>query len=314
MPAFPTPSRCIVLDWGTTSFRALLVEGAGVIIDRIETQDGIQSVPRNGFEEVLTRAVAPWRVAHGLLPIYAAGMIGSRNGWVEMPYVETPADAEALAKAIRWMKLADGGTIAFIPGLTDRSVEPFPDVMRGEETQLVGLGLNQEMTVVLPGTHSKWARIEKGRIARFRSFVTGEIFGILLRHSFIAQVARPPTMTDWTAFARGVDVARDRTEPSGLLSRLFSARTGWLAGKLVPAEMADYLSGVVVGTEFREAQDLGWFDSGDRVGIIGADHLVEAYRRASLAVGLEPHLGPADAAVLGSLAIAKIAERGKHAT
>jgi 2-dehydro-3-deoxygalactonokinase len=313
MPASPITPRCIVLDWGTTMFRALLADAAGAVIDRLETRDGIQSLPKTGFEVVLTRNVAPWRAAHGLLPIYAAGMIGSRNGWIEMPYVETPAGAEALAEALRWMKLADGGTITFVPGLTDTRVKPFPDVMRGEETQLVGFGLDREMTIVLPGTHSKWARIEKGRIERFRTFVTGEVFGTLSRHSFIAQVAEAQPMPNWAAFARGLDAACDRTEASGLLARLFSVRTGWLAGKLGPAEMTDYLSGLVIGTEFREARDLGWFDTGDRVGIIGGDALVEVYRRAALAFGLEPHLGPADAAVRGCLAIAEIAERVTHA-
>jgi 2-dehydro-3-deoxygalactonokinase len=302
------PPRCIVLDWGTTTFRALLIDAAGGIVDRVETQDGIQSVPKEGFEAVLTRNIAPWRAAHGLQPVYAAGMIGSRNGWVEMPYVETPAGVEALAAAVRRMRLADGGVIGFLPGLTDKSVKPFADVMRGEETQLTGFGLAREMTVVLPGTHSKWARIENGRIARFRTFVTGEVFATLSRHSFIAQVAEPTPSPNWKAFALGLDATHDRTQPCGLLSHLFSVRTGWLAGKLAPADMGDYLSGIVIGMEFREAQDLGWFATGDRLGIIGADHLLEAYRRAAEAFGLAPHLGPRDAAVRGSLAIAALAE------
>jgi 2-dehydro-3-deoxygalactonokinase len=306
MPAPTTSPRCIVLDWGTTTFRALLVDGTGGVVARIETQDGIQSVPKSGFEAVLARAIAPWRAAHGLLPIYAAGMIGSRNGWVEMPYVETPAGPEALARAVRRVKLEDGGGIFFIPGLTDASVKPFPDVMRGEETQLVGLGLARDMTVVLPGTHSKWARIEKGRIARFRTFVTGEVFATLSRHSFIAQMAKRQAEPDWAAFAQGLDAARDSTQASGLLSRLFSVRTGWLAGRLRPEEMTDYLSGVVVGAEFREVADLGWFKTGDEVVIIGGTELVEVYRRAAFAFGLTPYPGPPDAAVRGCLVIAGI--------
>lgn len=312
MPTSPTPPRCIVLDWGTTSFRALLVDAKGAALDRVETQDGIQSVPKAGFEAVLTRNIASWRATHPTLPIYAAGMITSRNGWVETPYVEAPAGAEALAHALRRVKLADGGVIGFIPGLTDKSVRPFPDVMRGEETQLVGFGLGQEMTVVLSGTHSKWARIEKGRIARFRTFVTGEIFALLSRHSFIAQLAKPQPTPNWSAFAHGLEVAGDRTQACGLLSHLFSVRTGWLAGKLAPPETSDYLSGLVVGMEFREAREMGWFEPRERVGIIGGDHLVEVYRRAAIAFGLEPDLGSSDAAVRGALVIAEIAERGGH--
>ncbi len=312
MKASAHPPRCIVLDWGTTSFRALLVDAKGGVLDRKETQDGIQTVPKGAFETVFTRNIAPWRGEHPRLPVYAAGMITSRNGWIETPYVETPAGGEALAAAVKWVKLADGGKIGFIPGLTDKSVVPFPDVMRGEETQLVGFGLDQEITVVLPGTHSKWARLENGRIARFRTFVTGEIFAILSRHSFIAQLAKPQPEPNWSAFALGLDAARDRSQARGLLSNLFSVRTGWLAGKLTAPETSDYLSGLVVGTEFCEAREMGWFTAGDLVGIIGGEFLVEAYRRAALAFGLTPHPGPSDAAVRGALVIAEIAERMGH--
>jgi len=312
MKASPHPPRCIVLDWGTTSLRALLVDANGAVLDRVETQDGIQSVPKTGFEAVLARNIASWRHAHTALPVYAAGMITSRNGWIETPYVEAPAGADALAAAVKWLRLADGGVIGFIPGLTDKSVKPFPDVMRGEETQLVGFGLGQEMTVVLPGTHSKWARIEKGRIARFRTFVTGEIFALLSRHSFIAQLSKPQPVPNWSAFTHGLEVAGDRTQACGLLSHLFSVRTGWLAGKLAPPETSDYLSGLVVGMEFREAREMGWFKAGERVGIIEGDHFVEVYRRAAIAFGLEPDLGPSDAAVRGALVIAEIAERRGH--
>jgi 2-dehydro-3-deoxygalactonokinase len=312
MKAYPHRSHCIVLDWGTTSFRALLVDAKSEILDRVETQEGIQSVPKAGFEAVLTRNTASWRAAHPALPIYAAGMITSRNGWVETPYVEVPAGAEALARALRRVKLADGGIIGFIPGLTDKRVKPFPDVMRGEETQLVGFGLDRAMTVVLPGTHSKWSRIEKGSIVRFRTFVTGEIFSALSRHSFIAQLAKPQREPNWGAFTQGLETACDRTQACGLLSHLFSVRTGWLAGKLAPNETSDYLSGLVVGMEFREAGEMGWFKAGEHVGIVGGEHLVEVYRRAALAFGLEFHLGPSDAAVRGSLAIAEIADGIGH--
>lgn len=312
MKAFSSHPRCIVLDWGTTNFRALLADAKGAVLDRIETQDGIQTVPKDAFETVFVRNIASWRGEHPALPVYAAGMITSRNGWIETPYVEAPAGIEALAAAVKWMNLADGGLIGFLPGLTDKSVKPFPDVMRGEETQLVGFGLDQEMTIVLPGTHSKWARIEGGRIARFRTFVTGEVFSILSRHSFIAQLAEPQPEPNWSAFALGLDSARERTQAHGLLSNLFSVRTGWLAGKLTPPETSDYLSGLVVGTEMSEAREMGWFTAGERVGVIGGEPLVEVYRRAALAFGLAPRPGPAHAAVRGALAIAEIAERMGH--
>src|SRR5688572_29600792 len=132
-----TTRQRVIVDWGTSSFRANLVDPRGTTRDRIETGDGIQSISKDHFPNVLDRALSPWRSVHGPLSIYAAGMIGSRNGWVEMPYVPTPADAPALAAAVKRIALPSGDTITFIPGLTERSARPFPDVMRGEETQLV---------------------------------------------------------------------------------------------------------------------------------------------------------------------------------
>jgi 2-dehydro-3-deoxygalactonokinase len=308
-----SPPRFIVLDWGTTSFRALLVDAEGAVSDRIETQSGIQSVPEKSFEAVLTRAIAPWRAAHGPLPILAAGMIGSRNGWVEMPYVETPAGVEEIAHAARRVRLADGGDVLFMPGLTDRSARPFPDVMRGEETQLVGLGLERDRLVVLPGTHCKWARIGGGRILRFRTFVTGEVFATLSSHSFIAQMAQPQPRPNWAAFARGLDAARDPGTGTGLLSRLFSVRTGWLAGELEAEEASDYLSGLILGTEFQEVAALGWVEAGEEIAIVGSERLVELYRRAASAFGLAPHPGPAEASLRGCLAIAKSLEGAQDA-
>ena len=308
--AAPSP-RFIVLDWGTSSFRALLVDAAGIVLDRIETQDGIKSAPQAGFESVLAAAVAPWRRRHGLLPILASGMIGSRNGWVEMPYVETPAGIAEIARAARRLRLKDGGDILFVPGLTDKTARPFPDVMRGEETQLLGLGLDRDLTAVLPGTHCKWARIEEGRIARFRTFVTGEAFETLSRHSFIAQMVKPRATPDWASFARGLEAARDAASP-GLLSRLFAVRTGWLAGELGEEESGDFLSGLLIGSEFREVAELGWFRRGDEVAIIGGEALVARYRRAAEAFGLAPEPGPADAALRGVLAIAARLEGSDH--
>jgi 2-dehydro-3-deoxygalactonokinase len=304
----------IILDWGTTSFRALLVAPDGAVQDRIETEDGIQSVRDSDFLGVLQRAIAPWRAAYGLLPVYAAGMIGSRNGWTEMPYVPAPARAEDFAAQVKVVLLPDGGTITFLPGLTDHSARPFPDVMRGEETQLVGFGLERDATVVLPGTHAKWAHISGGRIATFQTFVTGEIFGTLSRHSFLSKVAREPATPNWDAFLKGVALVRDAKRPAGLLTHLFSVRTGWLSGGLVPEQMTDYLSGLVVASEFREAKALGWFKDGERIAVVGDDHLVEVYERVAGAFGLSLEPASEDAAVRGCLAIAQIAEERRPAT
>src|SRR5262249_54481072 len=160
-----------------------------------------------------------------------------------------PAGLAEIASAARRVGLADGGGILFLPGLTDRSARPFPDVMRGEETQLVGLGLETDRTRILPGTPCQSGPLRTGRIRPFRRSVPGGVYSSLLRPSFIARMAKPSEEPDWAAFGEGLAAARDEAAASGLLSRLFSVRTGWLAGKLLSEEASDYLSGLMLGCE-----------------------------------------------------------------
>jgi 2-dehydro-3-deoxygalactonokinase len=188
-----------------------------------------------------------------------------------------------------------------------------PDVMRGEETQLVGFGLDRPQTIVLPGTHAKWARVGEGSIQAFQTFVTGEVFGTLSRYSFLSKVARPGPAPNWEAFRRGAELAlANGRSAAGLLARLFAVRSGWLAGKLDPADMTDYLSGLVVASEFVEARKAGWYSTGDVVAIIGGDDLVEVYRRTAEIMGVAPVVGPDDAALRGVLEIARIYASGSQ--
>lgn len=294
-----TPAAVIV-DWGTTSFRAHLVTGAGEVLSHIETDQGISELRGCGFEAVLMAALGPWRMAYGPLPVVALGMITSRNGWIELPYVSCPAGSQDLARATVKRTLPDGGTLLFLPGLTDPARLPFPDVMRGEETQIVGNGLDLAATVVLPGTHSKWARVCDGQILGFQTFVTGEIFALLLKHSFIARASVAPIEPDMAAFRRGLIEAE---QTPALLSVLFSARTGVLAGRLHPEEVADYISGLVIGQEFRQAHESGWFSPGQSVNIVGNDGLNMRYAMAADVFGLGVRSVTEFAAIHGALAI-----------
>jgi 2-dehydro-3-deoxygalactonokinase len=296
----------VVLDWGTSRFRAALVQPDGGVVDRIETGDGIQGLQREDFAGVLARALAPWG-GHAPFAIVGAGMVTSRNGWVEVPYVACPADARAIAAGAQRIPLEGAGAVLLVPGLIDRAATPYPDVLRGEETQLVGLGLERDATVVLPGTHCKWARIERGAIRRFQTFVTGEVFALLAQHSFIARMAAPAPAADWAAFERGVAIAAaDDARSPGLLARLFAVRTGWLDGAVAPREVGDILSGIVVGSEFAEARAAGWLAGAPRLVLIGGEELATRYVRAARAFGLAAEAGPADASILGALVISGI--------
>lgn len=291
----------VVIDWSATRLEAQLIGNADEIVDRIGTDDGLRQAAGR-HEAILTEVLAPWRLKDGPLHILAAGMIGSRNGWIEMGYVPTPAGLNEIAHAVRHVTLASGDRVTLIPGLTDPKAIPFPDVMRGEEAQLVGHGLNRDMVAVMPGNNGKWVRVEGHRITGFRTFMTGELSALLLKHSGLAAIAQPVAERDWNAFSRGVDCAKDPGS-HGLLTRLFAVRTGWLAGKVAPTEIADYLRGLLIGWEFVEARQAGWWQDGDSVDIVGDDDRVEDYRHVAEGMGLKANVAAEDTALRGALAI-----------
>jgi 2-dehydro-3-deoxygalactonokinase len=296
------------VDWGTTSFRAALVSLAGTVLAQIETPEGIQLIPDRAYEPVLMRALEGWFAAHGPLPVVALGMITSRTGWVEVPYVCCPARAADLAAGTFRQTLPNGAKLIFLAGLTDPARKPFADVMRGEETQILGFGVARDATLVLPGTHSKWARLRSGAIESFQTFVTGEIFALLSQHSFIAKAGAgqndPP---DWAAFDRGVaEAASEGAYADAFLSLLFSARTGMLAGALGASQILDYVSGLVIGHEFREARGQGWFKTGDAIGIVGNDELNLRYGKVAQAFGLRVLDGGEGAAIAGAMVLCRL--------
>jgi 2-dehydro-3-deoxygalactonokinase len=300
----------IVVDWGTTTLRASLIGPDGATRAAVETPDGIQTVTDRAFEPVLMRALGQWFAACGPLPVTALGMITSRNGWVEVPYVDCPADIPALARGMVERRLRNGSVLRLLPGLRNPAGHPFPDVMRGEETQIVGAGLDRDRVVVLPGTHSKWARVAGGAITGFQTFVTGEVYALLAHHSFIARTSSPLPAgeTDWAAFDRGAALAGEAgPQADAFLSLLFGARTGMLDGQLAATAIRDFVSGLVIGHEFRQARACGWFAAGDAALIVGNDGLNQRYARIAPLFGLAASPGPDDAALRGALAIAAAA-------
>ncbi len=312
-PRNPHEKKLIVVDWGTTSLRCMLVAASGEIVAETESKGGIQFIRDRRFEPELMQAIAPWLDQYGALPVIALGMITSKNGWVEVPYVPCPASPADLAKGVLSRQLPNGSSLFFLAGLTDKTRAPFPDVMRGEETQIVGFGLTRSLTIVLPGTHSKWATISGGRVDAFQTFVTGEVFALMSQHSFIAKVAGADGHDDdWEALARGARVARDaESKDAAFLTQLFSVRTGMLAGELAPPQMLSYLSGLIIGNEFRQAHDAGWFQPEDTIGIVGNDGLNDRYRRVAKLFNLDVKDGGAQAAVVGALEI--FAEHSRNA-
>ena len=300
----------VAVDWGTSNLRAWRLDAAGDVLDARADDRGIARIERGGHERVLRALVGDWLAPDPEgVSVVAFGMVTSRDGWVEVPYVPCPFDAASLAEACLSRTLDDGVRVRFVPGARDASSEPFPDVMRGEETQLVGCETEDARTVVLPGTHGKWARIEEGAVRGFRTVVTGELHGVLVEHAFIGRGDDRGNGDDVDdgrvadAFIDAVEHARDR--PDGLLAGLFDARTGVLAGRLAPGDVREYLSGALIGHEMRDALAAGRCERGETLLIVGDGALAGRYARAAERFGLRARIDAGLAGVRGAFAVAQ---------
>jgi 2-dehydro-3-deoxygalactonokinase len=308
-----SPCALIGLDWGTTSFRAYRLGADGGVIEAKSAPSGILKVPAGGFEQVFEQEIGPWLAVQPDLPVIAAGMITSRQGWVEVPYCPCPAGSAEIASALWRHQTGGGRTIHFVPGLSIVGADGVPDVIRGEETQIVGeVGdAPGERLLVLPGTHSKWARSEGGRVVWFATFMTGELFGVLKEHSILGRLMAGDGDEDaddegGDAFRRGL--AYGRGARGGLLGRLFSARTLALFGQLPASAISAYLSGLLIGREIAEALDCLEATSADReITVIGSSHLTERYLMAIGDAGLRSRRAAPEAAAQGLFLIARAA-------
>jgi 2-dehydro-3-deoxygalactonokinase len=283
----------VALDWGTTSLRAYLFDPDGNVLATRASSAGIMNLPlaarAGGFDAAFENACGTWLDSAPDVPVIAAGMVGSAQGWVEAPYVETPADTDALVAGIVRVKAARGVVLHIVPGVLERG--KLPNVMRGEETQIVGAlagdaALERDHAgalIGLPGTHAKWAVVRGGRIEHFYTFMTGEMFAALRDHTILGRTMAEPDAPNTEAFLRGVTVAKQAGH-AGLLATIFSTRTLGLTAQLSSAQQSDYLSGLLIGHELRgleavlKAQHATLVDEPLR--LIGNDALCDRYRLA----------------------------------
>ena len=296
--------RLIALDWGSTRLRGwLLGEAGGVLAER--SSDAGASLLGGGpaaFEAALLALAGDWLVqAPPALPLLACGMVGSAHGWREAAYVPCPADLDTLHAACASLALAGGRSLRIVPGLIDTPPGGTPDVMRGEETQLVGLlalqpALAAASTVLMPGTHSKWVDLRQGRVSGFRTRMTGEVYAVLRQHSVLGRLMPAADDTPaWhaAAFDAGLDAARNG-QGRDLAGQLFAVRTLGLTGRWPAAALPDYLSGLLIGHELVAALR----PAAPPLALIGEPLLCRRYRHALQSFGVEP------AVVLGNTAVA----------
>ena len=299
------PAQLIALDWGTSSLRAYKLGPGGQVLEQRSLASGIMHLPSaprliggvhcsDGFELAFDTACGDWLDAQPELPVIACGMVGSAQGWGEAAYRNTPVDVASLGLALHKVRSLRGVDVHIVPGVIEQV--GLPNVMRGEETQVLGVLQSQpasaELLIGLPGSHSKWVEVVAGRITHFDTFMTGELFAVLSTHSILGRTQKSVGQFQADAFDRGVRVALSEDGRRGVLSTLFSARTLGLTAELTPEQQPDYLSGLLSGHELAGLPDRARHTP---IILVGAAALCARYQRALALCGLH-HVSLAQAA------------------
>jgi 2-dehydro-3-deoxygalactonokinase len=287
----------IAIDWGTSNFRAFRLNDAGEILERRSYPSGVLRVEEGRFAEALVEQVGDW-LAQGEKRILLCGMVGSRQGWTEAKYLSCPVGLADLAASVIRLPF-EGAEVLLISGVIGADSYGVPEVMRGEETEAMGMSNGSEgaALVCMPGTHSKWIHLRNRTIISFITCMTGEVFSAIRKGTILARIMTSDTTIDRTAFLRGVARSADN---GGLLHHLFSVRTLALMDQLKEEDSASYLSGLLIGHEVRAAMP-----HRSHVHLIGATHLCSLYAQAIEACGGSSTLEDQDAAARGLAAIAR---------
>jgi 2-dehydro-3-deoxygalactonokinase len=299
-PSRGAPAAFVVVDWGTSSFRGWLMSADGTVLAESRGGEGMLHCAGGvGFTPVLRDHLARLGAPAGA-PVLICGMAGARQGWVEAPYIKVPTRLDALHEGA--IRIDAPGDIRILPGIAQARADQ-PDVMRGEETQLLGVTEPDFSGLVcIPGTHSKWIRIENGRVVEFSTYMTGELFSVIAQHSILAHAIEGSSApADSEAFRAGLSTAL--AEPTALTASLFRLRAAQLLGFELRADGAARLSGLLIGTELADAaRRHGTLRS---VRLIAAGALGRLYEAALGAQGLD--VTTVDAEQASRLGLAKAA-------
>lgn len=289
-----------VADWGTTRFRLWTLDADGNVLGESRGDDGLLQAKEAGFEQTLERHLASLSAPDDL-PVVICGMAGSRTGWIEAPYMSLPAGLEGIVKAA--VRVPARRHVIMLPGVARRE-ESAPDVMRGEETKLLGLvhGGTRDAVVVMPGTHAKWVRVADGGLADYRTFMTGELFALLKDKSVLAGALEGAGGVDphGSAFAAGVRASLE--SPALISNALFSVRAGWLVHDREPTDQLARLSGLLIGLEVAGGRTL--YGGPGEVLLLSDDTMGALYDSALEIAGLKVRRVAADELVRDGLFMA----------
>ncbi|MFD1745838.1 2-dehydro-3-deoxygalactonokinase [Rhizobium helianthi] len=290
----------VAVDWGTSSFRLWLMDRQDQVLAERRSGEGMTSASQTGFSTVLNMHLQAVQAGHSL-PVIICGMAGARQGWVEAGYVDVPAPLSSVLKGAVPVN-GESRDIRILPGIAQRS-EDMPDVMRGEETQLLGSSQQGGSRLVcMPGTHSKWVSVAGETVKGFSSFMTGEVFEALSKHTILKHAMAEAQSFDGhhPAFVAALQAAHAR--PAMFTNLIFTCRSGQLLHGLDATAAAARLSGILIGTEM--AGGLSIADRNTKIQLVASGKLQALYEAAFAALDLDFSTVDADLAVRKGLAAA----------
>jgi 2-dehydro-3-deoxygalactonokinase len=284
------------IDWGTSNRRAYVLDERAALKRQHEDAAGILNV-KEGFDASLRALLDALEIERA--DVIMSGMVGSRNGWKEAPYLSVDHPLSRLSEALMPVETSIPGTrVRVVPGY--RYIDPhgLPDVMRGEEVQVLGaLELSASGGwFLLPGTHSKWVHVNEGRITEFMTFMTGELYALMSQHGTLSKVisSQDPVQE---AFAAGLRAARQ----GGFTHTAFCCRAMVVTDVMPASHAASYLSGLLIGTELFEIVKKAGDAISAPVQVIGSAALSSRYLSALELLGIPARAWQPDGVYLGAL-------------
>ena len=291
-------AKWIAADWGTTHMRAWAIGEEDNVLAFRESNEGMKDLQQNEFEPVLLRLIESWLDEAKVTTVMACGMVGAKQGWVETPYLKTPCipiDNSQLTVATT----SDGRIrVNLVPGVMQNKPA---DIMRGEETQIAGfININPDFNgvVCLPGTHAKWVSIKDREIKNFKTFMTGELFGVISNHTLIRHSI---SIKGWNHASFEIGVHEGFKNPGSIASNLFSLRSESIVNDSDRYEARSRLSGLLLGLELNGAQSY-W--KNNNVTLIGSELLSNIYYQGIEILGGQSNLFSLEAATLSGLSSA----------
>lgn len=274
-----THTNLIGLNWGSSQFRAYLMTSTGDLLDEMNSAKGITKCSRDEMVDIVSGVTSRWGSG---LAIYASGMIGSNIGWTEAPYVTCPLSIAGFSQNLTPTNM--GGTqVQIVPGLCCERSDGSPDILRGEEVEILGLMRNKTWVshkshfILLPGTHSKWVRVKDRRITDFMTSMSGEIYDRMTAQGLLSSIVEGPSVES-PEFYDGL--RRGMTGPEGMGAMLFQTRARVIRGKLHKGGASSYLRGLLIGSEISGALALYPEISDSDLALVGAPDVCNLYRAA----------------------------------